>query len=80
MGKTEVTAISAQDYQPMRSRKPERLVRWPEKFGRRFLISVDTEEEFDWDAPFQRSGHTTVSVPMLQKFQEFIEKFGVSPV
>jgi hypothetical protein len=63
----------------MKIGKPDRLVRWPEKFGRRFLISVDTEEEFDWDAPFQRSGHTTISVPMLQKFQEFIEKFEVNP-
>lgn len=57
----------------------DRPVRWPAEFGRRFLISVDTEEEFDWDAPFQRSGHTTVSVPMLRKFQEFIEKYQVKP-
>lgn len=64
----------------MKIRKPDRHVQWPEKFGRRFLISVDTEEEFDWAAPFQRSGHTNVSVPMLQKFQEFIEKYRVKPV
>ncbi len=63
----------------MKIRRPDRHVQWPEKFGRRFLISVDTEEEFDWDAPFQRSGHTTVSVPMLQKFQEFVEKYRVKP-
>jgi len=63
----------------MKIRRPDRHVQWPEKFGRRFLISVDTEEEFDWSAPFQRSGHTTVSVPMLQKFQEFVEKYQVKP-
>lgn len=63
----------------MRIRKPDRLVQWPDEFGRRFLVSVDTEEEFDWDASFQRSGHTTVSVPKLQKFQEFIEKYQVKP-
>ena len=74
-----MTEISAQEHQPMRIGKPDRYVQWPENFGRRFLLSVDTEEEFDWNAPFQRSGHTTVSVPMLQKFQEFIEKYEVKP-
>ena len=63
----------------MKIGKPDRYVQWPENFGRRFVISVDTEEEFDWSAPFQRSGHTTVSVPMLQKFQEFVEKYHVKP-
>ncbi|WP_231862709.1 polysaccharide deacetylase family protein [Sphingorhabdus sp. M41] len=75
-----MTEISAQDHQPMKIRRPNRHVHWPEKFGRRFLISVDTEEEFDWDAPFQREGHTTASVPQLQEFQEFIEAHGVQPV
>ncbi len=55
-------------------------MRWPTEFGRRFLISIDTEEEFDWDAPFQRDGHTTVTVPKLQEFQDFIETYGIKPV
>jgi hypothetical protein len=76
----EVTEISAQGHQPMKIRKPDRHVQWSEKFGRRFVISVDTEEEFDWDAPFQRSGHTTESVPKLREFQDFIEAYGVKPV
>jgi len=76
----EVTEIYAQDHPPMKVRRPDRHVQWPEKFGRRFLISVDTEEEFDWDAPFQRSDHTTVTVPKLQEFQDFIENHGVKPV
>lgn len=63
----------------MRIGKPDRHVQWPDEFGRRFLISVDTEEEFDWNAPFQRSGHTTLSVPKLQRFQAFIEKYQVKP-
>ena len=50
-----------------------------DKFGRRFLITVDTEEEFDWNGPFERSGHTTITVPMLERFQEFVEKFGICP-
>jgi len=53
---------------------------WPEDLGCRFLISIDTEEEFDWDGPFQRSGHTNISVNKLQRFQSFVEKFDVKPV
>ncbi|WP_417621644.1 polysaccharide deacetylase family protein [Parasphingorhabdus sp.] len=64
----------------MKIEKPDNHVQWPTEFGRRFLISVDTEEEFDWDAPFQRSGHTTISVPKLLKFQEFIEKHRIKPI
>lgn len=64
----------------MKIRRPERQVQWPEAFGRRFLVSVDTEEEFDWNAPFQRSGHTTISVPNLSEFQEFSEAYGFKPV
>jgi hypothetical protein len=41
---------------------------------------VDTEEEFDWDAPFRREGHTTLSVSELQAFQQFAETLGFKPV
>ncbi len=64
----------------MKIHRPESHVRWPAEFGRRFLISVDTEEEFDWDSPFRRDGHTTASVRKLQEFQEFIEAYGVKPI
>jgi hypothetical protein len=76
----EMTEISAQGHQPMQIRRPDRHVQWPEKFGRRFLISVDTEEEFDWAAPFQRSGHTTVTASNLREFQDFIEAYRVKPI
>ncbi len=64
----------------MKFRTPGHRVQWPNDFGRRFLISVDTEEEFDWDAPFQREGHSTQSVAELQTFQTFAETHGVKPV
>src|SRR5690554_296073 len=59
---------------------PEHRLEYPADFGRRFLITVDTEEEFDWDAPFSRTGHTNLSVGKLQRFQSFIEAYGVKPV
>ncbi len=35
------------------------FVRWPEGFGTRFTLFVDTEEEFDWSAPFSREANGT---------------------
>lgn len=54
--------------------------RFADGFGQRFLVTVDTEEEFDWDKPLDREGHTLLTVPALRKFQEFCEGFGVVPV
>ncbi|MFC0204747.1 polysaccharide deacetylase family protein [Novosphingobium soli] len=48
-------------------------------FGQRFIVTVDTEEEFDWAAPLDRDRHGVVTVPALRKFQRFCEGFGVVP-
>ena len=49
-------------------------------FGQRFLLTVDTEEEFDWTKPLAREEHTVLTVARLAKFQEFCEGQGVVPV
>ena len=49
-------------------------------FGRRFIVTVDTEEEFDWNAPIDRTSHTIRSIPAMRRFQEFCEGFGVAPI
>lgn len=61
------------------SLKKDGNLQLPADFGHRFLISIDTEEEFDWDGPFKRTGHTTVSVGKLQRFQTFVEKYAIKP-
>jgi hypothetical protein len=48
--------------------------------GPRFLVTVDTEEEFDWAGPFTRGEHGTSHVPAISKFQKLCEKHGVQPV
>lgn len=58
----------------------ERKARFAADFGCRFLITVDTEEEFDWSKPLVREGHGLDHVPRLTKFQEFCEGLGVAPV
>ena len=49
-------------------------------FGQRFLLTVDTEEEFDWDLPLTRDDYGLDHVPRLAKFQEFCENNGVAPI
>ena len=54
--------------------------RFDPAFGQRFLLTVDTEEEFDWARPLAREGHGLDHVPRLAKFQEFCENENVVPV
>lgn len=49
-------------------------------FGKRVLLTVDTEEEFDWSKPFRSSGHGLGHILRIVKFQEFCEGMGVVPV
>ena len=49
-------------------------------FGQRFVLTVDTEEEFDWSKPIRREGHGLDHLPRLAKFQSFCENEGVCPV
>ena len=55
-------------------------VRFASGFGQRYLLTVDTEEEFDWTKPLDRERHTVHSVSRLAKFQQFCESQGVVPV
>ncbi len=55
-------------------------VRFADDFGQRFILTVDTEEEFDWTKPIAREGYTVHSIARLAKFQEFCEGQGVCPV
>jgi hypothetical protein len=59
---------------------PAAHVQWREGVGQRFLLTVDTEEEFDWSRPLRRTGHSLETVPRLRKFQDFCEQHGVVPV
>lgn len=47
------------------SAPPEARIAWPDAFGRRFTIMVDTEEEFDWRAPLSREAQATTAIAAL---------------
>ena len=59
---------------------PSEIVRFREGMGQKFLLTVDTEEEFDWTKPLAQTGHRIDSVPRLRKFQQFCEGFGIVPI
>jgi hypothetical protein len=48
--------------------------------GPRYLITVDTEEEFDWSGPFTRDQHGTTHIPAIRRFQSMCEVHGAVPV
>jgi len=49
-------------------------------FGQRVLLTVDTEEEFDWTGPFRREGYGLSHVAAIPRFQAFCEGVGAHPV
>jgi hypothetical protein len=51
---------------------PGSAVHWPDSFGTRFMVCVDTEEEFDWSRPLDRHaggvGHLRAMPAMHARF------------
>ncbi|MVZ96741.1 WalW protein [Sphingorhabdus sp. IMCC26285] len=45
----------------------------------RFILTVDTEEEFDWNGPFSRQGYGTEHLKAVPKFQDLCDRFGIKP-
>lgn len=60
--------------------EPTMRIRPRPSFGKRFILMVDTEEEFDWRAPFSRTAVATTSIAALPGATARFNAFGVSPV
>lgn len=45
----------------------------------RFIVTVDTEEEFDWTAPFSRECHGTTHVAAIDRFQQLCDDHNIRP-
>jgi len=60
--------------------KPEQAVQFAPGFAPASLLTVDTEEGFDWDGPFTRDQHDLTHLDGLPAFQSLCEELGVSPV
>lgn len=64
----------------LESPPPSAIADLGQGFGQRFLVSVDTEEEFDWSAPLDRSSHGVKAVAGMARFQDFCREHGVAPL
>ncbi len=58
----------------------QQAARFEPGFGQRALLTVDTEEEFDWDEDFSRDSYSLEHVKYLARFQEFCEGLAITPV
>lgn len=51
----------------------------PDDFGRRFMLFVDTEEEFDWSRPTTREATATTAILALPEAHRRFRGHGISP-
>lgn len=58
----------------------QQFVAWDKALGRRFMLFVDTEEEFDWNAPFDRQATRVSATRGLAEGQAYFAAAGLRPV
>lgn len=59
---------------------PSAYFKLPADFGTRFLVFVDTEEEFDWSGPRRRRGTSTTTITALPEMQQRLRAAAIEPV
>lgn len=60
--------------------REDQFIAWDKSLGRRFMLFVDTEEEFDWNAPFDRSATRVTATQGLAQGQAYFARASVRPV
>jgi len=58
---------------------PADIVTLPPTLGRRFLVFVDTEEEFDWLQPRRRDATATTAIAALPEAHRRLAGYGICP-
>ncbi len=58
---------------------PSQCVDFPASFGRRFIVCIDTEEEFDWGEPKRRDAISVEAIRALPQAQARMRAAGVCP-
>jgi hypothetical protein len=67
---------------PLRPRDPQLTIvtpKDPPSAIPRLVVVVDTEEEFDWSAPFSRSARSVTAIRSLPVFQSLCDKYALEP-
>lgn len=76
-GETSVTKNSVPSLRSVPA--PHQTASFAPGFGQRSLLTVDTEEEFDWEGQFSASDHGLKHLKAIAQFQQFAENIGVVP-
>jgi hypothetical protein len=76
--KMQGRAGTAVDLKPA-TREPVQFVDFAGFDGPRFIVTVDTEEEFDWSGPFSRDRHGTTHISHIERFQALCDANAVRP-
>ncbi|WBO20994.1 polysaccharide deacetylase family protein [Sphingomonas abietis] len=71
--------IRAEEGRIDRAPSPADALTLPVAWGRRFLVFVDTEEEFDWTAPRRRDATATTAIAALPEAHRRLAGFGICP-
>ena len=74
------TAHSDHDGSLLRAPQPQDHIALDPAFGTRFALFVDTEEEFDWDAPFSRGARSVTALRGMARGQAWFAEAGVKPI
>ncbi|MEO8722795.1 MAG: polysaccharide deacetylase family protein [Sphingobium sp.] len=56
------------------------FISFDDSFGVRFLLVVDTEEEFDWSAPFDRANQRVAALGGMARGHTYFAQAGVRPL
>lgn len=56
------------------------FISFPDSFGTRFMLIIDTEEEFDWDAPFSRDSRSVTISAAMDRAQIYFTDAGIKPL
>lgn len=75
-----MTADDAVTPHRLRFATPATRIAWPAAFGRRFLVTVDVEEEFDWSRPFSREARSVTAVAALPAMHQRLARGGIAPL
>ena len=57
---------------------PASLIQWPDDFGTRFTLFVDTEEEFDWRLPLNRDSRSVTAIAAMPAAHRLLVERGVA--
>ena len=65
---------------PQRSTDERHFVRLPPSHPPVLMVVVDTEEEFDWSAPFDRGSTSVTAMREVWRLQAVFDEFDIVPV